>query len=253
LIIIRGRNVYPQDIERTSQQAHESVENGAAFSVGDPGHEELIVVHQVGRERRKDDMNAVMRAIRAAIVDEHEVDPQAIVLLRPTSLPMTSSGKVQRGRCRELFLTGELQELDRWTRPTESAAATTPGVESGPPRPKFLDRIPNYSVNELALEVQQWMMGWLASRVEDGLGGLTADSTFAQMGVDSLTALELNLEFEKVLGLRLPPGEAWSYPTPAALAQHLAKSLHNIATMGAGPGGNPADSWFAAMDTDVER
>ncbi len=253
LIIIRGRNVYPQDIERTVQQAHEAVEQGAAFSVGDQEQEELVVVHQVSRERRKDDLKAVMLAIRAAIVDEHEVDAQAIVLLRPATLPMTSSGKVQRGRCREMYLAGELQEVDRWTRPTEAAAATTAGVENGPPRPKFLDRIPSYSVNELAVEVQQWMLGWLASRVEDGLGELTADSTFAEMGIDSLTALELNLEFEKVLGLRLPPGEAWSYPTPAALAHYLAKSLHNIATMGTGPDGSPADSWFAAMDADVER
>jgi acyl-CoA synthetase (AMP-forming)/AMP-acid ligase II/acyl carrier protein len=253
LIIVRGRNLYPQDIERTVEQAHEAVENGAAFSVGDPGHEELVVVHQVSRERRKDDMNAVMRAIRAAIVEEHEVDPQAIVLLRPASLPMTSSGKVQRGRCREMYLAGELQELDRWTRPAETTAPAQAGGESVPPRPKFLDRIPSYSVKDLAAEIQQWMLGWLASRVDDGLGELTADSTFAEMGIDSLTALELNLEFEKVLGLRLPPGEAWSYPTPAALAQYLAKSLHNIATMGKGPDGNPVDSWFAAMDADVER
>lgn len=252
LIIIRGRNLYPQDIERTVEQAHEAVENGAAFSVGEPGHEELVVVHQVSRERRKDDMHAVMRAIRAAVVDEHEVDPQAIVLLRPASLPTTSSGKVQRTRCREMYLAGELQEIDRWTRPAEAAAAPD-GIESVPPRPKFLDRIPSYSINELAGEIQEWMLSWLASRVDDGLGKLTADSTFAEMGIDSLTALELNLEFEKVLGLRLPPGEAWSYPTPAALAQYLAKSLHNIATMGTGPDGNPVDSWFAAMDADVER
>jgi acyl carrier protein len=152
-----------------------------------------------------------------------------------------------------MFLAGELQEIDRWTRPAEAAASSSTANEGGPPRPKFLDRIPSYSTGELATEIQQWLLGWLADRVEDGVGEISADSTFAEMGIDSLTALELNLEFEKVLGLRLPPGEAWSYPTPAALAQYLAQALINIASMGVGPEGEPVDSWFAAMDKDVER
>jgi acyl-CoA synthetase (AMP-forming)/AMP-acid ligase II/acyl carrier protein len=256
VIIIRGRNLYPQDIEKTVQQAHEAVELGAAFAVGDPGREELVVVHQIGREHRKSDMAPVLRAIRAAIVEEHEVDPQAIVLLQPVALPLTSSGKVQRNRSREMYEAEELDVLARWTRPHENPATSVRAdvAAVGASRPKFLDQVTSLSSTALAGEIQQWMLAWLAERVEEvSEGPLSPESTFAELGIDSLTAVELNMEFEKTLGLRLPPAAAWSYPTPAALSQFLAESMLNVATMGVGPDGNVADSWFAAMDADVDR
>jgi acyl carrier protein len=107
----------------------------------------------------------------------------------------------------------------------------------------------------LAVEIQRWMLGWLAAKVEGGAAdpaNLSSEATFAELGIDSLTAVELNVEFEKVLGLRLPPDAAWSYPTPAALSQFLAESLRNVADMGVSPDGKLADSWFAAMDADVK-
>jgi acyl carrier protein len=94
------------------------------------------------------------------------------------------------------------------------------------------------------------MLGWLAARVEEGVGELTPTAPFTELGLDSLTALELNVDFEKVLGVRLPPAAASSYPTPAALSQYLAEMLLGAATDGA-PNGQVADSWFAAMEADV--
>jgi acyl-CoA synthetase (AMP-forming)/AMP-acid ligase II len=123
VIIIRGRNLYPQDIERTSQQSHEAVDLGAAFAVEVDGHEQLVVVHQVAREHRRNDMTPVLRAIRAAIVEEHDVDPCQIVLLRPGGVPLTSSGKVQRSRCRELLEANELEQLASWSQPPSATPA----------------------------------------------------------------------------------------------------------------------------------
>ncbi len=253
VIIIRGRNLYPQDVERTAQQSHEAVDLGAAFAVGEPGHEELVVVHQVSREHRRGDMAAVIRTIRASVVEEHEVDPLAIVLLRPGALPLTSSGKVQRSRTRELFVAGELDEQERWTCPAEatSAGLAPNGAEGRPQPPKFLERVTSYSPAELTAEVQTWMLGWLAEKVGIAASELSPESTFAELGIDSLTAVELSVEFEKVLGLRLPPAAAWSYPTPAALSRYLAETLLGIASIG-GPNGNGVDSWFAAMDADAK-
>jgi acyl-CoA synthetase (AMP-forming)/AMP-acid ligase II/acyl carrier protein len=254
LIIIRGRNLYPQDVERTAQQAHEAVDLGSAFAVKRDGQEQLVVVHQVQREHRRGDLTPVLRAIRAAVVDEHEIDPAAIVLLRPGALPLTSSGKVQRHRCRELFESGGLEELARWMQPTsEPQASTASAVNvSGPhpaaPRPKFLDNVAAYTPEQLALEIQTWMLAWLADRVEEGTGELTPTAPFTEIGVDSLTALELNVEFEKVLGVRLPPAAAWSYPTPAALSRFLADSLLGLPTAA-----EITDSWFLAMEEDARR
>jgi acyl-CoA synthetase (AMP-forming)/AMP-acid ligase II/acyl carrier protein len=250
VIIVRGRNIYPQDVERTAEQAHEAVDGGAAFSVIRDGQERLIVVHQAKREHRRADMAPVAAAIRTAVIEQHDVDPHAIVLLRPGALPLTSSGKVQRSRCRELFEAGALEGLHQWTNPGESAGNLA--ERSSPARPEFLDRLGNVSVDELSLEIQQWMLDWLSDRVEIGAAELTPTAPFTSLGMDSLTALELNVEFETVLGVRLPPAAAWSYPTPSALSRYLAETLLRVSTDG-GPRGGEGESWLAAMEADVRQ
>jgi acyl carrier protein len=259
LIIIRGRNLYPQDVERTAQQAHDAIDLGAAFSITKDGQEQLVVVHQVGREHRRGDMAPVIRAIRSAVVEEHEVDPYAIVLLRPGALPMTSSGKVQRTLCRELFEAGKLDELTRSVHSGEYRNgaivkdAADAASQGGPPRPKFLDHVASHSRESLAAEIQQWMLAWLASRVEVPAGELTATAPFTELGMDSLTALELNVDFEKVLGIQLPPTAAFNYPTPAALSTYLAERMLGMAPTGTSETAAPVDSWFAAMESDARR
>jgi acyl carrier protein len=190
------------------------------------------------------------------VVEEHEVDPYAIVLLRPGALPLTSSGKVQRTLCREMFEAGKLDELTRSVHSGENrngelaAESSDPASQGGPPRPKFLDHVASHSRETLAMEIQQWMLGWLASRVEVPVGELTATAPFTELGMDSLTALELNVEFEKVLGIQMPPTAAYSYPTPAALSLYLADAM-----LGKTPaeGVAPVDSWFSAMESDARR
>lgn len=274
VIIIRGRNLYPQDIERTAQQAHEAIDLGAAFSVNVDGHEQLVVVHQVAREHRRIDMTPVLRAIRSAIVAEHDVDPYQIVLLRPASLPLTSSGKVQRSRCRDMLATNQLEQLAAWTHSAPTAmpesdplaetvaynghqAVDTDDADANSAKPRrggaeFLNNVANLSPEELAEEIQAWMLAWLEERAEPGAGELIATAPFTELGMDSLTALELNVEFENVLGVRLPPAAAWSYPTPAELSRFLADSMLEVATLAA-PNGSVTDSWFEAMEADARQ
>ena len=80
---------------------------GAAFSVDVHDEERLVVVHEVVRPK-KTDLDALVAAIRAEIIREHEVSPYAVVLIKGGALPKTSSGKIQRGETRERFLTGQL-------------------------------------------------------------------------------------------------------------------------------------------------
>ncbi|HEY8871697.1 MAG TPA: AMP-binding protein, partial [Stellaceae bacterium] len=115
VVIIRGANHYPQDIEDTAQSCHPALRRngGAAFTVtegDDP--EKLIVVQEVERtERRRIAPDEIIGRIREAIVREHEIVPHQIALLRPGALPKTTSGKIQRGRARELWLAGSLDRL----------------------------------------------------------------------------------------------------------------------------------------------
>lgn len=112
LIIIRGINHYPQDIEETAQDCHAALRRhcGAAFSVPDHNDEEqLVVVQEVERTfRRQIAMEEVIASIREAISREHEITAREIVLIRTGSLPKTTSGKIQRRLTRQIFLAGTL-------------------------------------------------------------------------------------------------------------------------------------------------
>ncbi|MEK7327454.1 MAG: fatty acyl-AMP ligase, partial [Chloroflexota bacterium] len=112
LIIIRGRNLYPQDIEATVEQAHPAVRPGcaAAFSVDVEGEERLAVVQEVDT-RKPVNVEEVASAIRQAVAEAHEVQTQAVVLIAPRTIPKTSSGKIQRHACKAEFLAGTLEVM----------------------------------------------------------------------------------------------------------------------------------------------
>lgn len=107
LIIIRGRNFYPQDIEHTAQQAHPALRPGgcAAFSVPGAAGEKLVVVAEIRREYRHEaDTPALAGTIRAAVLREHEVSAGDVVLARVNQLSRTSSGKIRRAAARKRYL-----------------------------------------------------------------------------------------------------------------------------------------------------
>jgi acyl-CoA synthetase (AMP-forming)/AMP-acid ligase II len=114
LIILDGRNHYPQDIEETVERGVSGVRPGgcAAFSVEADDAERLVVAAEVERDCLSGDRRALVRAIRRAVAEEHGVAVHAAALLRPGGLPRTSSGKVQRHACRAAFLAGTLEALD---------------------------------------------------------------------------------------------------------------------------------------------
>ncbi len=228
MIVIRGRNHFPNDIELTAQAAHEAVDLGVAFALAGDREERLAVVHQVRREHRRADLDAVLQAIRTSIVEQHEIDPYAILLIKPASLPMTSSGKVQRSRCREQYLASELSISAEWTNPASHLPASLNGeslAHRSSVRPSFMDGVRHADTNHVASEVETWLLGWLSERADLPLSAMDPTVSFIELGVDSLTAVELNHEFEQALGLRLPPAVAWDYPTPESLSRYLAEQL----------------------------
>ena len=128
LIIIRGTNHYPQDIELTVDQCHEAIRPGccAAFSIDIDGEERLCIVAEIERryrprvnhnqtdsDKREKDPNKILEEIYAAIkknvFNSHELQVYEILLLKPGSIPKTSSGKIQRHACRNGLLDGTLR------------------------------------------------------------------------------------------------------------------------------------------------
>lgn len=116
LIIIRGNNHYPQDIEATVQALHPALRQngGAAFSVSG-GHDEetLVIVQEIERtERNRIDPAEITDLIREGVADQHELFARHIVLIQPGTLPKTTSGKIQRSLTRKLWTESRLDVLN---------------------------------------------------------------------------------------------------------------------------------------------
>ncbi|MFI1917974.1 fatty acyl-AMP ligase [Nocardia sp. NPDC020380] len=109
IVIIRGRNYYPQDIEQTVQASHPALRAGAcaAFAIPAPAGEQLVVVQEIRRDAVADPAE-VLGAIRAAVVAEHELAPADVVLAAPDEVPRTSSGKIRRSAVRARYLAREV-------------------------------------------------------------------------------------------------------------------------------------------------
>ncbi len=119
LIIIDGRNHYPQDIEWTVERCHASVRTSscAAFSIDVDGVEQLVVAAEV-EPRLRHGFEEVIRHVRRAVAQDHDLRIHDVVLVKAGSLPKTSSGKIRRFACRANYLDGTMHVL--------KASATAP-------------------------------------------------------------------------------------------------------------------------------
>jgi amino acid adenylation domain-containing protein len=196
LIIIRGRNLYPQDVERTAEESHAALRPGcgAAFAVEDEGEERLVVVQELDPHHR-DEAGAALEALRRAVAEEHEVMVHQAVLVRAGTIPKTSSGKIQRHAACAAFLAGSL--VVEASSALQSAAAAGPG--SGMDRESLL-ALP-------APEREAALRSALRERVARAMrlspAELLYDRPLTAFGLDSLAAIEIQHEMESALGVPL--------------------------------------------------
>ncbi|WP_406694053.1 amino acid adenylation domain-containing protein [Singulisphaera sp. Ch08] len=269
LIIVRGRNVYPQDVEWTVEQSHPALrsEGGAAFSVEVDGDEQLVVVHEVERQVRGNDVSEIFLAIRRAVAEQHELDVHAICLIKAMSLPKTSSGKVQRQASRELYLAGTLDIVGSQVKevgtgespPTPLASTPAPA----PPEPKAEGERPRAS------DVEAWLIARLAGTLGIQAGQIDTKTPFSGYGLSSLQAVGLAGELQDWLGQPLSPTLVYEYPTIKELAGHLAGVAHDradepsdrhartepIAIIGVGcrfPGADDPDAFWQLLSHGVD-
>ena len=115
LIIIRGRNYYPQDIEIAIEQTHDALRpgGGAVFHHAAENENQLVVVHELD-QRHTSSAPEVIEHIRRSITEEFELPLHAVILVAAGGVPKTSSGKVRRRACRAMFLEGSLEVAGEW-------------------------------------------------------------------------------------------------------------------------------------------
>lgn len=120
LIIIRGANYTPEDLEMTVETADPALSpgGGAAVAVDLGGEPRLVVFHEIERRAlRQLDRKRVVKSILRVVSERHQLEVSAVVLLKPRGLPRTHSGKKQRHACRRGFLDAGIEGVHRWVAP----------------------------------------------------------------------------------------------------------------------------------------
>jgi acyl-CoA synthetase (AMP-forming)/AMP-acid ligase II/7-keto-8-aminopelargonate synthetase-like enzyme/acyl carrier protein len=224
VIIVRGLNRYPQDIEATARMSHPLLEAGygAAFAVDDHGSQRLILVQEV-KNNGKMGFKLVLDAVRMAVLDEHDLALDTIVLVRSGTIPKTSSGKVQRRACRRAFLSGELKTLAEYrglmvenADPSDTISPGIKGTDSS-----ILHPAPHYSQSSAFTAVCQHAHALAGAALPD----LTPNTPIIALGLDSLQRLELVAAIEKTFGGYLPDAAYCQAQTLGELAQAVQKHL----------------------------
>ena len=239
VIILRGRNLFPQDIEATVR-ATIGREGGqcAAVAVEGPRGEALAIVAELPRRADEASYPELVREIRRAVIEHHEVDPKTVLLVRQATVPLTSSGKVQRVRCRQSLEDGLIRSKYRYDR-------SAPGEQVAIPLPDLDDAGDRYAKN---VAVETWMTSWLVARAGVEPGDVDLEKPFADYGLDSMTAVEMSGEIEDWSGIQLTPIVAWNYPTVAQLSAYIVDQISSDQVAADRPEAQASEN-----DQDLER
>lgn len=253
LIILRGVNHYPQDLERTIEQAHEAlpVGAGAAFSVGTDGAEQLVIVQEAPRDRDVD-LVEVCAAIRSELGKIHEVSPREVVLIKPNSIPKTSSGKIQRHANRLAYEAGELEIIaigkadgtvdvlrERRRREGEDRPAAEAKVATTPPKPAA----PTPAVSSMpADDIVERVAAVIRSVAQERAANLSLDTDIAGMGLDSIERMEIVAALEQEFGGRFNEEAILSMETCRDVVKQVRLSLNLPEVNDLGAGANLGES-----------
>ncbi|NEP31533.1 non-ribosomal peptide synthetase [Moorena sp. SIO3B2] len=203
LIIIRGRNHYPQDIELTVENSHPALRShcSAAFSVEREGEERLVVAGEVERTHlRKLNTEEVVREIQIAVSTEHELDVDGVVLLKTGSIPKTSSGKIQRRACKQGFLEGSLNVVGQWQKTLS--------------QPEYV--APRTPTEEIIANIFALVLGVKDVGIHDN---------FFEIGGHSLLATQLISQLRVTFNREIPLRQVFESPTIALISPKLTQLL----------------------------
>jgi acyl-CoA synthetase (AMP-forming)/AMP-acid ligase II/acyl carrier protein len=246
MIIIQGRNLYPQDIESAVENVVPFVKANtcAAFSIEMDGEELIAIVAEADRplvqkaqaakkesgakeSGRPNDSNSAAKElddlvgqVRQAVSEEFEVPVHAVAFVRPGTFPRTSSGKVQRGACRAGLLGGELDLVHLWQ---ASKVIGVPQHLAWKMRPSSHNAQPvAVGTRDLRQLIHGTIIQWLQSNGDAGVHSIDHDASFPSLGIVSVGAMAIAVELEKILGKEIDLDVFAEHYTINRLAQHLA-------------------------------
>jgi acyl-CoA synthetase (AMP-forming)/AMP-acid ligase II/acyl carrier protein len=234
LIIIRGRNFPPPDIEEAVAGVHEALRVGhvAAVGVVHGTEQELGIVAEIEREHwRTFDPQAVVDAILEVVHAEFGLSVASVTLLRPGGIPKTTSGKLKRLECARRLgdrAASDWGVLHEWRLPAPAAGDKGDKKEASGSRPV----IAGLEKPELTDVVLNWLRTRLAQSLQCSPDDIADEEPFARCGLDSAVAVTLTGELAEWLRLDLDPTVFWEHAHPLALSEHLAGQVAERAAAG---------------------
>ena len=239
MIIVRGVNRYPQDIELTVEQSNTSMQSGlvAAFAVNADDRERLIIAAEVNR-RVGDDWSKVIDDIRRSVALQHDLPPDAVYLVRFGTLPRTSSGKIQRHACKQQYHAGSLTIVAKWTgwdnvdvadEPMIAAASMEPSasrvanVDVGiAPSPRAGRASPDHEIVDVVMDSVRAVAQERAKQLE------LDTNLLLDLGLDSLERMQIAHALEQTFGGRFPEQVLQEIETvrevAVAIEKHIGKA-----------------------------
>ncbi|MBE9209303.1 AMP-binding protein [Nostoc sp. LEGE 06077] len=214
LIIIRGRNLYPQDIELTAERSHFSLRIGsnAAFAVEVDNEERLVVVQEL-EFRAKPNLEEVTMAIRQAVAQEHEIQIYAVILIKAGTIPKTSSGKIQRRACKAEFLANTLQVVN------QSILDSREDLSVQKPAPLHLYRLH---------DITSYLQELIAKALKIPVHKLPLQQPLTTLGLDSLIAFDLKNQIEVDFGVSVSINDLLQDASIEYLAQQIVAEAKDI-------------------------
>jgi acyl-CoA synthetase (AMP-forming)/AMP-acid ligase II/acyl carrier protein len=248
MLVIRGRNFYPHDLESTARSVDPKLIGGAcAFAVESESTESLVLALEVDRQADESQFDQLISRARVFVAEVHEISPEAVLLVRPFSLPRTTSGKMQRLLARQMYARDRLKVLARWTRtpshdagnasdnpqsakhPSESIRSGSAAVTKDPntigQTESIYQPLGEGRVSHLADEIERWLCSRLITHGSLAPEEVTPDRPLAEYGLDSMATLQLAGEIEDHYKITLNPIAMWNYPTSRHLARYLAEQI----------------------------
>ena len=224
LIIIRGRNLIPQDLEQTVERCDPAIRPTfvAAVSVDVGNAERLVIAAEIRRESRHDfDTTALVHRIRAAVSSEHEVEVSAVCLLRPGGLPKTSSGKTQRAAVLRDFMNGALRPVVQWL---DEGALLRGAPETVAPQGRSLDAL------------EDWLVDQIAARAKNLSRKVNPSDSIHLFGLDSVEIVSIFADIEKTFAVELDvEGLFHGEPSLRELVQRIRENALSVRS-GKSPG-----------------
>ena len=207
IIIIRGMNHYPTDIEYSIQNNISELRQngGAAFPVSINESEKLVIVQEIERSSMRDaNYSDIIHRVREVITENHEIDVHAVILIRPGSIPITSSGKIQHRQVKYDYLHDDLNKLAEWENINSSEHQED-------------HKVINPEPTEAA--IREWIINWIVRNHNYNREDINCDKNIMTYGIDSLAAVTLETEISNLFGFQWHISSFMLNPTINKLAK----------------------------------